>query len=426
MVGDEFYDFEEEEEEEFSGLIYKCEEAYNQGTLEGLNFTEDEFEYLILHFVDEMEDHIVFIIAGMAYKQHPYSTDLTIRYADVLIVDDQMDAALEILTKQIALDPANSDIHFLIARVYIKNNQIDIANNYLESALSLTTTEGIDMLLTASQDYIDAYLYENAVDLLERAQLLVPAHHEIINDLAFCYERMGLLEDSMMLYQKYLDIDPFNDNVWFNVGTIYARELKFEKAFEAFDYAFALNPENSSVLYNKAILLVNSDKYEEAIKTFTAFLELEPNNLFALSGIGYAYLAKDKINQAKEYFQMAMIESPSYVEAATGLAYISMLEHDHEFIKFYLKIIIGNPETDYMFIVGELLTTFKRTKNPEILVAYLTALYNLMEIELFYINLEILLTFDSVWLAKLYELVPELKQDDSVTKHINKIKKNSF
>jgi len=421
MVGDEFYNFEEEQ---FSDLISKCEVAYDKGLLESLSFTEEEYEYLINHFVDEMDDDIVYTITSMAYKQHPYSTDLIIRYADVLIVNNETDKALEILSKQISLDPVNSDIHFLIARVYIKTNDIETASQYLESALSLTTSEGIDMLLTASQDYIDSFMYEEAIDLLERAQELAPTHQELINDLAFCYERMGLLEDSMIHYQRYLDIDPFNDNVWFNVGTIYARELKFEKAIEAFDYAIALNPENSSVLYNKAILLVNTDKYDQAIETFSSFLVLEPNNLFALSGIGYAYLAKDKIDQAQEYFKMAMIEDISYADAATGLAYICMVKHDDENTKFYLKIVIGGLDTDYSFIVGELLTTFKRTKNPEILVAYLTSLYNLMEIELFYIYLEILLSYDSVWLAKLYELIPELKKDDSVAKHINKIKKN--
>lgn len=225
-------------------------------------------------------------------------------------------------------------------------------------------------------------------------------------------------------YQKYLDIDPFNDNVWFNVGTIYARELKFEKAIEAFDYAFAINPYNSSVLYNKAILLVNTDKYDKAIDTFTLFLELEPYNLFALSGIGYAYLAKDKIEDAERYFKLAIFEDSLYADAATGMAYISMIRQDDENTKLYLKRAIGGLETDYSFIVGELLVTFKRTNDPEILVAYLTALYNLMEIELFYIYLKILLKHEPVWLAKLYELVPELKQDDSVTKQIKKIKKN--
>lgn len=422
MLGDELYNFDPEE---FSNLISKCEIAYNQGILESLTFTEEEFEYLINHFVDEMDDHIVYTITKMAYEQHPYSTDLILRYTDVLIVHNETDKALEILSKQIVSDPGNSDIHFLMARVYIKTKEPEIVSKYLESALSLTNTEGIDMLLTASQDYIDTFLYEEAVNLLKRAELLAPTHQELINDIAFCYERMGLLKESMLYYQRYLELDPFNDNVWFNVGTIYAREYKFEKAIEAFDYALAINPENSSVLYNKAILLVNSEKFSEAIETFSAFLDIEPDNLFALSGVGYAYLAKDKIEQAENYFSLALIEDPLYVEAATGLAYISMLKHDDQKTTQFLKRVIGKQETDYSIIVDQLLTTYKRTKNPLYLTAYLTSLYNLMEVELFYINLETLLTLDPVWLAKLYELIPELKKDDSVTKHINKIKKNS-
>lgn len=420
MLGDELYNFGQEE---FSELISKCEIAYNQGTLESLTFTEEEFEYLINHFVDELEDHIVYTITKMASQQHPYSTELIIRYADVLIVHNQTDEALEILSKLIVLDPGNSDIHFLMARVYIKTKEPQTVSKYLESALSLATTESIDMLLTASQDYIDTFMYEEAIELLERAELLAPAHQDLINDIAFCYERMGLLTESKLYYQRYLEIDPFNDNVWFNVGTIYAREFQLEKAIEAFDYALAINPENSSVLYNKAILLVNSEKFSEAIKTFSAFLDIEPDNLFALSGIGYAYLAKDKIEQAQNYFELALNENPLYIEASTGLAYISMLKHNDEQTTIFLKRIIGKEDTDYSIIVGELLTTYKRTENPEILIAYLTALYNLMEVELFYINLEILLTLDPVWLAKLYELIPELKKDDSVTNHIKKIKK---
>lgn len=205
MLGDDFYNFEEEE---FSELISKCETAYDQGLLESLYFTEEEFEYLINHFVDEMDDHIVYIITSMAYKQHPYSTDLVIRYADVLIVNSETDLALEILLKQFSLDPGNSDIHFLIARVYIKKEDIETTSLYLESALSLTTTEGIDMLLTASQDYIDSYMYENAIDLLKRAYAMAPKHQELLNDLAFCYERLGLFEQSISFLSKVFRYRP--------------------------------------------------------------------------------------------------------------------------------------------------------------------------------------------------------------------------
>ncbi|MDP3436126.1 MAG: tetratricopeptide repeat protein [Bacteroidales bacterium] len=423
MVGDDFLNFDEEED--FSDLISKCESAFEEGTLENMKFTEEQFEYLINNFIDEMDDEIVYILTSMGYNQHPYSTEMTIRYADVLIVNSDSDRALEILNKQLSLDSGNSDIHFLLARVFIKKGDSQSAMNYIDSALSLTTNEGLDMLLTAAQDYIDLGSFKNAINLLERAEIIAPDNYELINDLAFCYERSDMLTKSLYYYEKYLDIDPFNDNVWFNIGTIYAREANIPKATDAFDYAIALNPDNSSVLYNKAILLVNSGKFDEGIETFENFLRIEPDNLFALTGIADAYLAKDRLDDATSYFRMVLKLESENLDANTGIAYISMLKHEQSEALACLRKIIGDERTDFLFLITELLTSYKRTKNPEFLVYYLVCLYNTKESELFKIYLEMLVSYDGLWLARLFELIPSLKRDDSVAKQINKIKKKS-
>jgi tetratricopeptide (TPR) repeat protein len=423
MIGDDYLNFDQEEE--FSDLIPRCESAFEDGTLETMRFSEEEFEYLINNFVDEMDDDIVYVLTRMGYIQHPYSTELTIRYADVLIVNRETDKALEILNKQLSLDPGNSDILFLLARVFIKKGDEDEAFDYIERSLTMSQDEGMDMLLTAAQDYIDLNNFEKAILLLKRAEAINPSNNELINDLAFCYERSDKLQESLYYYEKYLDIDPFNDNVWFNVGTIHAREQNTSKAIDAFDYAIALNPDNSSVLYNKAILLVNTGKYDEAIETFSNFLRLEPNNLFALTGIADAYLAKDRIDDALKYFSMVLVFDPGNNDANSGLAYINMLKHNQSEALIHLRKIIGDEKTDFNFLQGELLSSFKRTKNPEFLVYYLTTLYHTKETGLFNVYLEVLVTYDELWLARLFELLPALKKDESVTKHINKIKNKS-
>jgi tetratricopeptide (TPR) repeat protein len=423
MVGDDFLNFDEEEE--FSDLVSKCESAFEDGTLENMRFSEEQFEYLINNFIDEMDDEIVYILTSMGYNQHPYSTEMTIRYADVLIVNSDSDRALDILNKQLSLDSGNSDIHFLLARVFIKKGDNQSAMDYIESALSLTTNEGLDMLLTAAQDYIDLGNFKNAINLLEKAEIIAPDNYELINDLAFCYERSDMLAKSLHYYEKYLDIDPFNDNVWFNIGTIYAREANIPKATDAFDNAIALNPDNSSVLYNKAILLVNSGKYDEGIETFESFLRIEPDNLFALTGIADAYLAKDRLEDAISYFRMVLKLDSENLDANTGVAYISMLRHEHYEALTCLRKIIGDERTDSLFLITELHNSYKRTKNPEFLVYYLVSLYNTKENELFKIYLEMLISYDELWLARLFELIPSLKRDDSVKKQINKIKKKS-
>jgi len=194
---------------------------------------------------------------------------------------------------------------------------------------------------------------------------------EIINDLAFCFERKDNLSRSLEFYEKYLDKDPFNDNVWFNIGTIYARDLNLNKAVEAFDFAIALNPYNSSVLYNKAILLINTGRYDEGIAVFTEFLKMEPDNIFALIGIADAYLGKDRLDDAMKFFMMALINSDESIDANTGVAYIHMLKHEDQAALPYLRKVIGLEGADYLFLLAELLKTYKRTKEPEFLVYYL-------------------------------------------------------
>lgn len=421
MATDDFLNMNEEEE--FSDLILECEEAYENGTLENLRFSEEQFEFLINHFIDEVDDEIVYVLTGMAYNQHPYSTDLIIRYADVLIVNRELDTALKILNNQLNLDSGNSDIHFLLGRVYIKLGDDNTAREYIQRALTLTPHEKTEMLLTASQDYIDSGKFSQAVSMLESALTISPGNLEIINDLAFCHERMDNLQLSLEYYEKYLDKDPFNDNVWFNVGTIYARDLNLNRATEAFDYAIALNPYNSSVLYNKAILLINTGKFDEGIEVFTQFLTLEPDNTYALIGIADAYLGKDRLDDAMVFFKMALEASGDISDANTGVAYIHMVKHEHILALQYLRKIMGPETTDYLFLAEELLKTYRRTKDPEYLVYYLTALYHTQSSELFRVYLELLVTYEDVWLARLFELIPSLKKDDKLNRQIEKSRK---
>jgi tetratricopeptide (TPR) repeat protein len=421
MIGDDFLNINDEEE--FSNLISECEEAFENGTLENLKFTEEEFEFLINHFIDEVDDDIVYVMTKMAYTQHPYSTDLIIRYADVLIVNRELERAMDILNNQMDLDSGNSDIHFLLGRIYIKLGDDQKASEYVQRALSLTVNEKTEMLLTASQDYIDMGKFDFAISLLEGALKNSPDNLEIINDLAFCYERKDNLPKSLEFYEKYLDNDPFNDNVWFNIGTIYARDLNINKAVEAFDYAIALNPYNSSVLYNKAILLIKTGRYVEGIEVFTEFLKMEPDNIFALIGIADAYLGKDRLDDAMKFFMMALVTSDESIDANTGVAYIHLLKQEEQPALPYLRKVIGLEGADYLFLLAELLKTYKRTKEPEFLVYYLTALYHTQESELFLVYLELLVAYGEVWLARLFELIPSLKKDDKVTGQIAKSRK---
>jgi len=422
MIDDLFNSQEEDEEEDFSHLIPACEEAMTDGKMDSLRFSEEEYEFLLNNFIMEGNDNMVNELARLAYVQHPYSADLVIRYADVLIVRRETEKAKEILQNLLERTSDNGDIYFLIGRACLKSGEHEEAKENINKAVALLPDEAAEMFHTAAQDYIDLAEFERALDYLIDAEAADSSDTELYNDVAFCYERLNRFEESLVYYEKYLDQDPFNDNVWFNVGTIHARELRFDKSLEAFDYAIALNPENSSVLYNKAIVYVNTENFQKGIDTFTEFLKFEPDNIFAIVGIAEALLAMDNLPEAARYYQEALTLEKGNQEANSGLALISMLNHDHYSALVYLRRVIGSESVDYNFLSGQLLIEFKRTLLPEFLVYYLVALYYTHSMDSFVANLEVLLTMDELWLKKLYELVPKLKKDIAITKKISKLR----
>lgn len=415
-------DEEDNEDENFSHLIPACEDAMASNKMDSLRFSEEEYEFLLNNYIMEGNDKMVNDLAHLAYLQHPYSADIVLRYADVLIVRREIEEAKDILQNLLERTTDNGDVYFLIGRACLKSGEHEEARKNIIKAVALLPEDASEMLQTAAQDYIDMAEFEKALEYLIDAEAVFTDETELYNDIAFCFERLNRFEDSLVYYEKYLDKDPFNDNVWFNVGTIHARELRFDKSLEAFDYAIALNPENSSVLYNKAIVYVNTENFQKGIDTFTEFLKFEPDNVFAIVGIAEALLAMENLTEAAHYYQQALVLDKGNIEANAGLSLISMLKHDHFSALVYLRRIIGTDGLDYNFLAAQLLIEYRRTLLPEFLVYYLVASYHLHTMDAFVANVAILLTLDELWLKKLYELVPKLRKDIAINKKISKLR----
>ena len=411
MIDDYYNSDNEDELEDISHLVDRVTNAFEAGELSGLRFTEEEFDLVIGHFLNEAEDNIVYELARMAFEQHPYSADMGMKYADVLIVNRETERAKEILSALLDKVPHNGDVYFLFSRAYIREANLTLAKISLEKAAELSPEDAPDMYHTAAQDCIDMNEYEGALEFISSTIAIEGETLELLNDTAFCYERLGKFDESLKAYEKCLDDDPFNDNIWFNVGTIHARELRFEKAIEAFDYAIALNPTNSSVLYNKAIVYVNTENYQKGIETFLEFLSFEPGNLFAIVGIADAFLATDNLIEADKFFREAIVIDKDNNEANTGLAYINMLRHDHFSSLVFLRRVIGKEDTDYNILANQLDITFRRTALPEFLLFYAVSQFFLHNKEQFHYCIEKLAAIDQLWLRKLSEIVPELKHD---------------
>lgn len=354
-----FYN-DKENGDEFPHAFDEYVSAKAQGMLDSLDFGEDEFEYVLDRLMDEGMQEEVLELSELAFGKYPYSLPLLVRLCDTLIMTGNPDKSLEILDSYKDSFSGNNAIYFLLSRANIAKKCFAHARDYFYKAIELEGDRGetMDSIAALAQDCIDAGNYEESLYYLEKAGKYGELPYEYFNDYAFCYDRLDCPEKAELYYNKYLDADPFNDTVWFNMGTVQARLKNFEKAIEAFEYSIALNPSNSSSMYNLAVVYMNLQRYRDAAGVFEEFVKIDEDILGRL-GLGEAYIRLGMLGDALEQFNIVNRQSGAdNPEALAGISCVNAIiccneRRYDEFKKLFMEIL--NTGTAWLGVIYDTL-----------------------------------------------------------------------
>ncbi len=326
---DNFFDNHNREGEQYP--VYAVEQykkACSEGYENEVMFSEEEFEYIIEYYIEENDEASVLKVAAIAFSKHPYSCSIMIKLCDSLIISGFADKAVELLKKYEHSFDNKADIYFLFTRAYVRKRLFPGARDYFDMAMS-ADFEGEDIadsICSIGQDCMDMSNYTEAVYYLDRAESVKPLNYEYYGDYAFCYDKLGDVPRALDYYNKYLDHYPFNDYIWFNIGTLYTRIKDFDKAMEAFEYSLALNGKNDSSLYNLAVVYLNLERYKEALDCFLQCYELDGHSAASCLGIADACLGLKDLGKAKLYFMEAFIADENCEDARIGYDCILAIE----------------------------------------------------------------------------------------------------
>ena len=344
---------------DYEKLFAEYLSAKEEGNLALLNFSEEEYESLLDRLVEEGKEDDVLELSQLAFERYPYSSALLTRFCDTLILMGNPDKALDILSAYKDSFSAESAMYILFSRANIMKKKFAHARDYFYKAMelgndSLNDIDSAEQVCTLAQDCIEVGNYEEALYYLERAQRIAPLPYEYSNDFAFCYDRLDEPQKAIEHYNNYLDKDPFNDTVWFNLGTVQARIREFDKAIEAFDYSIALNPGNSSSMYNLAVVYMNLQRYQEAAQVFEQFVEIDADVLGRL-GLGEAYIRIERFQDAITQFEKAgEVSAEALMGIDTVKAILCCRNGEFEIFKeLFLKIF--NNGTAWLAVVYDML-----------------------------------------------------------------------
>ena len=345
-----------QEDADLKEIIGRFENMLN--LVEAYFFDVYEFERIIDHYLDT--NHFSKAIDAVYHgkNQHPGSTSLRIKEAQVYAEKGESLKALEMVEILEKTTESNNEIFMLKGMILNQLGRTTEAEKAFGQALDLSYENLDDILYDISLSFQYVNQYKTAIQYLEKAHKRNPRKLNILYDLAYCHDRLHDFDRSIGYYEAYLDQEPYSENVWYNVGLLYFKKENFRKAVECYDFALAINDQYSSAVFNKANALANLGEYEEAISAYKECILLEPENVLAHCYLGESFEKLERYNEAIEWYEKAGGIDPSFSESWYGIAVCYLFLKLYRDALFYAKkaIALDEENPDLWFTLGNIHT----------------------------------------------------------------------
>jgi tetratricopeptide (TPR) repeat protein len=289
-----------------------------------LYFDSNDFISISHHYIDQANYKLADRAVKMGLNQHPNNVDLMLLNSELLIFNSKYDAAYEILNFVQEIDPENREVYLQKATIYSKNNLSEEAIEILKSALSFIDDK-IDVWNMIAMEFLLIEDFESAIPFFKKCLDYDNEDYQSLYNLVFCYENLGLIDESISELSNVLEKRPYSKIAWHQLGKIYIKQGKLKEAISAFDFAIISDDQFVSAYIEKAKILEKAKKYKDALENYKISIQLSEPNSYIFFRISKCY---KKLNNKKlfiEFIKKALREEPGNEKAWVYL------------INFYLK-----------------------------------------------------------------------------------------
>jgi tetratricopeptide (TPR) repeat protein len=279
-------------------------------------FDQDDFEAIVEYYEEKGQFEQAMLAVQKSLQQHPYSSILLIKKAQVYFELKQLNLALEILEKAEIYDSSEIGIYLLRAEIFTFQSRYKDAIDILEKLLETSERDDLaDIYLQMCDVYEDWEKYFEVYDCLVACLKIEPNNEEALNRFNYCIEITDKYEESIPFHKKLIDINPYNEFAWYNLACSYRGVDEYENAIEAFEYVLAINDDADFVYQDIAELHFKKGEFVKAlevIKDMCNTFEAD-DEIYFLQGKCHEALGDMKM--ARYCYRKAVHDNPSLSDA---------------------------------------------------------------------------------------------------------------
>lgn len=252
--------------------------------------------------------------------------------------------AREILEKSITLPEIPVRYHKRLAEVYLKlNDKVNAVKQYI-TYLEKDSSDA-DVLYQLGALYNERNVYNKAIVLLEKANLLRPDNYAIVSTLANAYHRSANISRATVYFEQAYRLDTTQTEVLSYLAVCYRTSGYEKKLAHTLRRLTAAQPDNYAVNVELGMVLLNQDSVNEATKVLENACRINPDNADAHVILAQIYEKNGNDNGRFSHLKRAFAAHPQNPDV---LVQLGRFYHDqnqrHSAIEHINKAIALNPQ----------------------------------------------------------------------------------
>lgn len=303
-------------------------------------FDSEEFEEIILHYMDTGRMNLAKRALKLGLEQHPKSTGLKLVHVELLIYEDKLDNAEKLLTELYAIEPNNEEIYIQQAQIYSKRDQHEKAIHTLKTALQYTD-DLADVYSMIGMEYLFMDDLEKAKEFFILCLEEDDQDYSALYNVVYCFDFLDQNEKAVAYLEKFIDKNPYSEVAWHQLGRQFYTLKNYEKAVWAFDYATLIDEFFLGAHLEKAKALEKLKRYQEAIDCYNITMEIDDATSFALLRVGKCYERLGNIEKALKYYHKTVHEDPLLDKGWIAITDFYIRQKNFQKALYYVNKAIG-------------------------------------------------------------------------------------
>ncbi len=338
--------FTHDEEEFFRMSISKFENMLKTNKI--CFFDSEEFENIILHYLDSGKINLSKKALKLGLEQHPNSIGLKLVQVELLVFENKLDKAEKLLNELQHIDPRNDEVYIQRANIHSKQGSHHKAIDSLKIALQYTEDfADVYSLLGMEYLFIDEIL--EAKDAFIKCLEHDSEDQTALYNVVYCYDFLDNHQEAIEFLEEFIDHNPYSEVAWHQLGRQYYTLKDFRKAIEAFDFACIIDEHFVGAYLEKGKSYEKLKMYTQAINCYKETLQLDDPSSYVYRRMGLCYEALKNYDKALKYYLRSVNEDPLMDKSWIAIADLHLKKNDFKKALQFVNKALGIDENNHLY-----------------------------------------------------------------------------